>query len=228
VKVDLALAAAVLLFGVFGWRSGAIEEVSDWIAMAVGYAASGMFLGRLGSYVAARTNVPIGAAKVAVSGALFSIASLVAAALLRYVSSRLMDRSEHRPLDHACGFVLGSGKGLFLAYAALSAVIVFQPFIEKARGPLPGDFRNSAAAGFARGHNLFKLVNIPVIYRLQKLAAAEQDPMKQDPKLQKLLKDPQLRAALQDEREAIQNGDWGALRADPRLAALLDVLGGDQ
>jgi uncharacterized membrane protein required for colicin V production len=228
VKVDLALAAAVLLFGVFGWRSGAIEEVSDWVAMAVGYAASGLYLGKLASLVAARTGTPIGAARIAVSGVLFSTASLVAAALLRYVSSRLITHPEQRPLDHACGFVLGSGKGLFLCYAALSAVIAFEPIIEKARGPLPGDFRASVSVGIVRAHNLFSLVKIPAVSRLQKQAAAQQDPQKQDPKLQELLKDPQLRAALQEEREAIQNGDWGALKADPRLAPLLKLLGDDQ
>jgi uncharacterized membrane protein required for colicin V production len=235
VKIDLAVAALVLVFGVLGFQSGAISQIIDWVAIAAGYGASVLYTARLTPILAARAKVGQGAARMIVSSFLISVGSLVAAALLQVITAhRTEEEEEEQPriLDEAAGFLLGLGKGAALIYTGLSFLAVFeQPWLQ-AKGPLPNEVRHSASFAFARAHNLYDFLPDSAVSRLKKLAAAAGNPRAEreagesDPLLKTLLENPDLRAALKDGKvvEALKRGDLSALKGDKRLAGVLNAL----
>lgn len=88
-NLDLGLAAAVALFGFFGYRSGAIRQLMHWAGLAVGLLAAGPASTRLTPLVAPRLGVPAAITHVLLSSILFTALGGLGAWLTHAVLSKL-------------------------------------------------------------------------------------------------------------------------------------------
>jgi uncharacterized membrane protein required for colicin V production len=227
--IDLVLAALVVVFGLFGLRSGAIRQLTHWAGLACGYFASGPLAALATRPLAPRLGLPPAAVRVVLSGFFFCALALIAGALVHRVLGGARGERENGPADRAGGFVLGTAKGTALLFALISGLLFFEKPLTDALGKPPAAVADSAAVGFVRRHNVFDVIPAPAAARLEKLLAAARDPKSaaafaQDPQFKALLDNPALKAALQDKTlvSALESGDLSALKKDPRFAALFN------
>jgi uncharacterized membrane protein required for colicin V production len=228
VNVDLGLLAALGVFALLGYRSGAIRQLTHWAGLAVGVLAAGPASARLTPLLAPRVGVPASITRVLLSSILFTALGGVGAWLVHALLSKLAGDRENGPGDRAFGLVLGAGKGAALLFIALSLLLFFEKPLAKAFGPPPPAVASSAAVGFVRRHGLFESAPGPAVAKLERLLAAVRDPqaaraLAKDPEFQSLLDDRSLQSTLKDEELAnsVLSGDLSVLKKDPRLAALL-------
>jgi uncharacterized membrane protein required for colicin V production len=226
---DLCLVAAVLAFGVFGYFSGAIRQLTHWAGLACGWLIAPRLAARLTPAVAARLRLPAVAVRVGLDGVLFCVLGALAAFFVHWILARLAGVAEEGRVDRAGGFALGAGKGGILLFALVSLLIFFEKPLVKRFGNPPRDVESSRAVRFTRGHSLLSVVPLPIASKLERLADAAKDPraaqeaLAQEPDLKALLEDPALKSALQNDSflRALKSGDLSALKNNPRLAALL-------
>ncbi|HAH05714.1 MAG TPA: hypothetical protein DCM05_04175 [Elusimicrobia bacterium] len=213
--LDLVLLAAVAVFSVHGYLTGAISQLSHWAGLIAAYFASRPLAAILAPKLAPSTGLSPGAVQVLLSTVGFTVLYAGVTLVVHGVLKTLAGGREKNAPDRFIGLALGGGKTAALLFVLLSAVLFFEKPLVKALGRKPEALKDSRAAEFVRSHNLFKNVKLPALSRLEKLMAAAQDPSKlDDPELKKLMADPRIKAVL-------ESGDMAALRKDPRLKALL-------
>ncbi len=223
--LDLVLAGLVLVFGLFGLRSGAIRQLAHGLGLVAACLGARPLAARLTPAAAPPLGLSPAIVNVLLSALLFCALYALASWAIHRLLANLLPNRQNGSGDKAFGFLLGAGKGGLLLYAALSLLV----FFEKPGVPLPPALRGSAAVAFARRRDLFNAVPGPGLAKLETLLAAARNAgggagaLADQPELRRLLDDPQLKAALQDDAlaRALKSGDLSALKNDPRLAPLL-------
>lgn len=225
---DLAVLTVVLLVGALGYATGAIRQLTHWVALAVAYFAVGPLATLATPEVAARVQAPPAMARVAVMVPLFVAQFLIANFVLSRLLRALIGDHEADGANHAGGLFLGIVKGAACAFGAIAVLLFFEKPLTQALGAAPAAWRDSAFAGFVRQHNPLESAPPAALEKLKALAEAARDPkaadaLLKDPKLKALLDDPALKSALGNDAllQALRSGDVSALEKDPRVSALL-------
>lgn len=226
--LDLAVLAVLVAATLGGAATGALRQVVQLAAVAVGWLAAR----HLGPAVAegfART-VPRFLARPAASTLLFvggaALAGFAGRALLR---ARGIAGAVRGPQDRGAGALLGGAKGGLVVWVLLSAATLAGAFRV---GPLHVDPATSDFAGFAHAHNLLARFDPEKARTLERLLRLARDPLEaarleRDPDARRLLADPRVRSlTLSDGGGPADAGaaDTERLLADPEVAELLGRL----
>jgi membrane protein required for colicin V production len=221
--------AALTLFGVFGYASGAIKQLSHWAGVALAYLAARPAAAALAPSAAKRLDWPPALIAVILSSVLFVLFLAVGAASSRFLLARLFGDRQNGPADRAVGSVLGFGKAAAVAFALLSALLFFEGQDAQAVRAFDAATKDSAAVAFVRRHNLFASLNAPALAGIQKMIAAAKDPqaarqLAESPEFKALLEDPRVKAAIGDGalERAVRAQGGGELLNDPRVKELLN------
>lgn len=229
-QVDLVILALVVFFAILGAMSGAILQLSNWIALFVaGFVARPLGM-HLGPIIAAKAGVPVFVGIVGLTFVGFFVLYAVTQALLRIVVNRVVKNSALGALDRIGGFALGGIKAAALFYFAIWAWF----FLEKPISQIPGapsiDLRKSLVAQWVRTHDLMTALSFPGLSELRAVVARLSAPQKgagtpEDPELEALRDDPKLKKLLRDGSisRALESGDPAAiLKHLPVLEVLND------
>jgi membrane protein required for colicin V production len=228
-NVDLLIAGLLAMFGLLGLVSGAIKQLSHWAGLGLAYVLAWPLAGRLTPLLAPRLGYPPIGVKIGLSVLGFFALYVLGTIAAHFALAKIAGNREKGRLDHAGGFVLGLAKGGVIVFVALSTALFFEKPLTEALGRLPDAAQKSAVVGFVRRHNLFDVVSLPAMAKIQKLAEAARNPQSaqslesMEPQLQEMLKDPALQSMLKDQHldEMLKSGDMSAIKNDPRLSALL-------
>ena len=224
--IDLALLGVVALFGLLGFLSGAIRQLSHWVGLAIAYFACRPLAAQLTPWLASRLGFPAAGVRVATAATLFALLCVIGSMLIHAILL-LIDRGrEGGRVDRSFGFVLGAAKGAAILFVLISGVLFFEKPLTELAGTRAEALQRSKAVALVRRHNLFEAVPFPVLAKLERVMEAARDPKraKELGKDSSLLRDPAVKAALHDKSlmRALAAGDGEALRANPGLAKLLD------
>lgn len=219
----------VLVFGLFGYFSGAIRQATHWLGLALAYVAARPLAARATPAAAPALGLSPSIVNVLLSALFFAVLLIAGTLIFRALAAKVFGERLNGRGDRAFGFALGAAKGSALLYLLLSLLVFFEKPLTKALGAPPAAIADSRLVGLARRHDLFHAVPLPALAKVQKLLDASRGPdglkgLENEPELRRLLDDPQFKAALQDGAlsQALRSGDLSALRNDPRLKALLD------
>lgn len=228
--IDLCVLLLVLLFGVFGYRTGFLLQLSRILALGAGLAAAWFLTPPLSELVANGLAVDPFLAGVAVFLAIFFLVSLGIGLAGSTLAKR--GRSESAAFtffDRGFGGLLGALKGIALVYVALALTWTLLPVIQKARPELDLGLERSLVAGEVRKHNLvqdevfprasaalklLRLMEDPDLMQRAAAVPAFQERILSKPDAKALL-DPRVLAAPPDQR-------WKLLVEDGRIARLLE------
>ena len=225
--LDLVLAGLVLVFGFFGFLSGAIRQLAHWLGLFLAYAAARPAATFATPYAAPDLGLSPHVVNVLLSGLFFVLFFVLGSWAVQRLLQKIFPNRQNGRGDGAFGFLLGAGTGAVLLYTLVSFYVFFEKPLTKAFGAPPPAVRDSVAVRLARSHDLFNAVHVPALAKFEKLLAAAKGPggagaLSGQPELQRLLDDPKLKAALQDDSlsRALKSGDLSALKDDPRLQSL--------
>lgn len=222
-------AGGVAVSAALGWRSGTLQQVTQWAGLALGKAVARPFalvavmvLARDYGIIPLEYRVGI---SVFLFFAFYVIGTLIAGHLLkRYIAHRV-----HTHIDQTGGLLLAAGKGAVMMFALLSVLACFERPLQatlRVRGPL---WDGSRVMRLVSRNNFFSGSPMGRMIRLARLMEAARDPRQAkalagDPEFAAIINDPKLKASLQDEKlaRALREGHWFALQKDPRIKLLLD------
>ena len=227
--LDLCLAAVVLVFGLFGLASGLLKQLSQWIGLVLGAAASWPLAGLLAPALAARLGLPPAGVKVGLCVPVFLLLFLAGSLLCHAVLKRAAGDSVGAFRNRFWGFMLGAGKAAAAVFLALSVAAFYERPLLRALGRKQAPAQDSAAARFVRAHRLFgESRELPSLAQVEKLLAAARrsgDAQGQElqAELRRLLDDPGFDPGVKNDKlgQALRSGDLSSLKDDPRFAALL-------
>lgn len=222
--LDLAVLAVLVIAALGGAASGALRQVVQLAAVAVGWLAAR----HLGPPVAEGfgKSLPGFLARPAASALLFvggaAFAGFAGRALLR---ARGIAGAVRGPSDRGAGALLGGAKGALVAWVLLSAATLAGSF---RLGPVEVDPKTSDFAAFAHDHNLLVRVDPEKARTLERLVRLARDPVEaarldRDPDARRLLDDPRVRALAARSGAAAEPtaDETERLLADPEVAGLL-------
>ena len=215
------------MFAAVGAYRGALAQLAQLFALAVGYFCSRPLGRALGVNLAQSAHLPILFGVLAATLLVFFAVTIATRVLLGRLIRRLRRNGTPKPLDRALGFLLGTLKVIAVAYVVLSALSFLDDNAWGGRqlGLSPGD---SIAVSLARQYNLFELFQYRPVRDLVRIAQSLDDPDKaarlvKDPAFKALAQDPRFGRTLSDEltHRALQEGDTRALlRSDDVLRLL--------
>jgi membrane protein required for colicin V production len=226
VTLDLVVLAVLVVATIGGAASGALQQVVQLAAVAVGWLAAR----HLGPQVAEGfgRSLPGFVARPAASALLFvggaALAGFAGRALLR---ARGIAGAVRGPTDRGAGALLGGAKGALVAWVLLSAATLAGSF---RLGPVAVDPKTSDFAAFAHDHNLLARFDPEKARTLERLLRLARDPveaarLERDPDARRLLEDPRVRALAKRHAEGAPaeptTDETERLLADPEVAGLL-------
>lgn len=226
--IDSTFMLLVLIFSLFGIKSGALKQVCKWAAMILAFIISHPLSSALAPSLAPSLEMPPAAVKM-VGGALGFYFLYIVFNFIAYWNLRsALGDVEDTGLNRIGGFALGGLKGAVILSIPLAIVLFFEQPLTEYVGALPVMFRQSVVVAIIRKHNPIAAIPIPAVAKRQALAEAAKHPpsaeaLAADPTLAGILNDPAVKAALGDDSmvKALQDGDWPTLQKDPRVASLL-------
>ena len=152
--IDLFLIGCVVAFGLFGFFSGAIKQLTHALGMIAAYCGARPLAGLLTRLFPPNSGLSPAVVNVLLSAALFIVLYAFASQVARRLLTGLFpDRINGRG-DRACGFLLGAGKAGVLLYAVLSLLLFFEDPLTSALGAPPPAVRESACVAFTRRHEI--------------------------------------------------------------------------
>lgn len=157
----MMVAAALGLFGLMGFISGALRQLSHLIGLILGYAAMHFFAGLLAPMAAARFGWSPALAQIGASLALFYGVYAAAAFIAHLMLEKVLGIKKRSFWDQAGGLVLGAGKAAAAVYVLLSAVVFLEKPLAKIRPDFPKEAKESKSVEFVRAHNLFASLRLP-------------------------------------------------------------------
>lgn len=227
--LDLWLAALVALFALMGLFSGAIKQVAQWLAVALAYLVVKPLASAAAPSLAPKLGLPAAFGPVAVVALAMLAVFLLGAPMFRLLLTKLLPAREKTAGDRAAGLALGALKGAALVFVGLSVLVSFEKPLAESGHDLARATEGSRAVDFARRHNLFDTLKLPMLDAAKQLAAARSDPnaaraLLQSPALQAALDDPALKAAFADPglQAALRSADPSTLLQNPQVKKLLE------
>jgi membrane protein required for colicin V production len=225
VALDLVVLAVLVAAALGGAASGALRQVVQLAAVAVGWLAARHFAPAVADGFG--KSVPGFVARPAASMLLFlggaALAGFAGRALL---NARGFARAVRGPSDRGAGALLGGAKGGLVVWVLLSAATLAGGF---RIGPVGVDPKTSDFAAFAKDHNLLARFDPEKARTLERLLKLARDPLEaarleRDPDARRLLDDPRVRALTRDEAPGASSPsavETERLLSDPDVAALL-------
>jgi membrane protein required for colicin V production len=227
VTIDLAVLAAIAVFGLLGLFSGAIKQLAHLGGLVVGFLTARPLAALVGPEIAARWRLPPLFTNIAASFVLFFLVYVVAVLLLRFVLGRLLPDGERGGLNRFGGLLLGAAKAALIAFVALSALVLVEKHVQKLWRGYRKEARSSIALQLVRRHNLF--ARVPQLGGLERIVEAGRDPqaaarLAEDPELQAIARDPRVRRLSSDAavQRAFETGDYTALLSSVRVLEVLN------
>ncbi|HYG69556.1 MAG TPA: CvpA family protein, partial [Anaeromyxobacteraceae bacterium] len=193
--LDLVVLAVLVAAALGGAVSGALRQVVQLAAVAIGWLAARQFAPSVAEGFG--RTVPGFVARPAASVLLFlGGAALVGFAGRAILNARGLAHAVRGPSDRGVGALLGGAKGALVVWVFLSAATLAGAF---RLGPVHVDPDESDFAGFARDHNLLARVDPEKARTLERLLKLARDPveaarLERDPDARRLLEDPRVRA----------------------------------
>ncbi len=226
-KIDVALLAALAVFGLFGLLSGAIRQLAHFGGLIVGALFARSVGQWAGLQLAARLGYPLVFSSLAATFAAFFLLYIAAVFLLRFALEKLFPDGERGALNRVGGFALGAAKAAAIALVALSVASLAERFLGDHVPGWRSEARSSVAMELARRYSPFN--HLPQLKGLERLAKASRDPeaaarLSRDPDFKALAKDPRVQALAKEPavQRALQSGDWARALESPGLLQLLE------
>jgi uncharacterized membrane protein required for colicin V production len=227
--LDGYILCAFALFALLGLISGAIKQVAQWLAIAAAYIFAKPAGVALAPTLGPALGMPPALAPIGLAAGLMLLTYLFGALALRFILKKILPVQEKGRTDRLIGLALGGAKGALLGWVVLSVALAFEEPLAKAGFDLEKKTKDSHAAAFTRGHNLFDSLKMPAMESAKKFAALQGNPqalqeMLNDPKARELLDNPEIKKALNDPelRRLAQSGNPAAILQDPRVKKMLE------
>lgn len=217
--LDHCILAALGLFAAIGFYTGAIQQFSHWIGIVAAYLCAKPVAALLAPGLAGRMGWPPALTAVGLSAVCLPVILIVTTLIARGIINAIIPGKQRNMPDRITGIFLGAGKAGVIAWAVLSAVLIFEKPLAKQFPGAEAALNGSSAAAFTRKHGLFDPASLSVLDKFRAVAA-----MRDDPKLaQALLDDPALRSMFNDPalKQALEKGDASALLENPQVKKLL-------
>ncbi len=219
-----------MVFAVVGAFEGAVRQIAQLVALAVGYFCARPLGRALGPSLAQSLRLPMLFGILAATIVVF-IVVMVAVRLLLMQLVRVVTQASSpvpRRIDRVLGFALGAIKVTLIAYVMVSALSFVEDNVSwsgRSLGLSPAD---SISFALARKYNLFELAQYRTVRDLVLIARSLNDPgkaakLRRDPAFRALAQDPRFERTLEDDsmQRAIETGDTrGLLRRDEVLKLL--------
>ena len=218
-NLDLWILAGLGAFAAFGFYTGAIQQFSHWIGLAVAYCCAKPIATLLAAALAGRMGWPPGPTVTGLSLVLIPVLLIAATLGARGILNAIIPGKQRNMPDRIAGIFLGAGKAGLIAWVMLAAVLAFEEPLAKSFPGAEAVLNASSAAAFTRKHSLFDTALPSVLDKVRAVAD-----MRDNPELaQALLNDPALKSLLNDPalKKALQNGDAADLLENPQIKKLL-------
>ncbi|MEN9800549.1 MAG: hypothetical protein RL653_4246 [Pseudomonadota bacterium] len=177
-NVDVTVIAATVFLGSWGAFTGASGQVAAWVAFPLAWIASKGLAAPAGEWLQSAAGVPASVAPLLSTVGVFMAVLLLSRWLISWAIRRVLGNgdADKRGLDRTLGFGLGAGRGLLLAWFALSAWAFAVDHVRVGGQPVRGISAPVAshAYTFAREHNAFgdgKGMKLPALPELPRGAA---------------------------------------------------------
>jgi uncharacterized membrane protein required for colicin V production len=187
-NVDLTVLAATVLLGFWGAFTGASGQVAAWVAYPLAWIASRQLSAPATEWAQASLGASPTVAPFLATVGVFVGVLFVSRWILSWTVRRVLGGgdADKRGLDRTLGFGLGAGRGLLMAWFALSAWAFTVDHVRVGGQALRGITAplDSHAYAFARAHNAFgdgkglKLPSLPELPRNAVGLPAGLDPQK--------------------------------------------------
>ena len=168
-NLDLAVLVLVLLAAAFGYRSGAVRQVSSWVGLTAAFFCARPLAAAWGPQATKALGWSPGVAAVTVSVGLWLILYIGASQVARVALNLLEPGDERGPLDQGLGAVVGAAKGGAIAFIALSILIALEKPLEKFNISMAQRTAGSRVMAYAREHSLLSEANPRAGAALKKL-----------------------------------------------------------
>lgn len=217
--LDLWILAALGIFALIGFFTGAIQQFSHWIGIVAAYLCAKPVAALLAPALAKRMGWPPALTAVGLSAVSMPLVLIVVTLIARAIINAIVPGKQRNMPDRVTGIFLGAGKAAVIVWALLSAVLAFERPLAKHLSGAEAALKSSSAAAFTRKHGLFDPASPAVLDKFRAVAA-----MRDDPRMaQALLKDPALKSMLNDPalKQALEKGDASALLNNPQIRKFL-------
>jgi uncharacterized membrane protein required for colicin V production len=218
-NLDLWILAALGLFALIGFYTGAIQQVSHWIGIVAAYFFAKPLAALLAPAIAGRMGWPPALVTVGLCALSMPLILIVVTLIARGIINAIIPGKQRNLPDRVAGIFLGAGKIGVIAWIALAAVLAFEGPLARHLPRAGAALNASTAAAFTRKHSPFDTASLSALDKFRAVAA-----MRDDPKMSKaLLNDPALKALLNDPalKRALEKGDASALLENPQVRKLL-------
>ncbi|HNW44165.1 MAG TPA: CvpA family protein [Elusimicrobiales bacterium] len=233
-NLDLWILAAVGIFAVIGFFTGAIQQFSHWIGIAAAYFCAQPLAALVAPALAARMGWPPALAAVGLSAVAMPVILIIATKIARWILNAIIPGDQRNRPDRIAGIFLGAGKAGLIAWVMLAAVLAFEEPLVKSLPGAKAALNASWAAGFTRKHSLFDAALPPALAKFRAVAALRDDPAQaqallNDPELRSLLSDPVLKQALEkgDAASLLENPEVKRMLADPEMVKKIEAMSAD-
>ncbi|HVE12031.1 MAG TPA: CvpA family protein [Elusimicrobiota bacterium] len=156
-NIDLIVAALILLSAISGYYSGAVRQLSHWIALAAAFLFHKRVAAAVVPVVAGQTGGTGSFASVVVRLMIFPLIMFLAGLLARGILNAIEPGDERGPLDQGLGIFVGLTKGAALLYLFGCIVIGIEEPLAKMGFDLRPQAKSSSFLAYAREHNVFEL-----------------------------------------------------------------------
>lgn len=160
---DLAMLALVALFAVWGAFRGLLRQIFGVIGFVGGIALARLFSQPFGDAFAKDLGLPVAVATAAMAIAIFLAAEIAAKLVGGFLHAR-MTGGFTGAVEHGGGFFLGAAKGVLVAWAVASVVVLLRPHLQHLEHDTPAaklDLAHSHLIGLAREVNLIAELRKP-------------------------------------------------------------------
>jgi uncharacterized membrane protein required for colicin V production len=214
--IDLLLAALVILFGVFGFLTGAISQITHWVGLICAYVGSHRLAALASPHINAKSlGMTPAYAQIALGALFFGLIYVAIAWILNSLLTKLLTGKRTSWIDKALGFGLGAGKAAVILFALLSGIFLFEKKIASVAA-LPEALDESRAIRYVRKNNLFARASLPQLKDLDRyISASDAEGLKAaltDPKLKELLRSEKLKKLAEDP------SSLASVFGDPKMA----------
>ena len=149
--IDLGVLALIGISALLGYRSGAVRQLSHWIAFAAALLLAKPAAALAAPLLASQTEWPAAEHLAGLRIALFPFVFLAANMIARLVLNLLEPGEERGPLDQALGVGVGLVRGFVVCYGLLVAAV----YLQKPLSMLGLDLAGSRTIELARAHDPF-------------------------------------------------------------------------
>jgi len=126
---DLFCLLLVLAFGLWGAFRGLLRQIFGFLGFVGGIVLARLFADSFGNAFAKDLGLPVAVATAAMAIALFLAAEIVAKLIGRFLHKR-MTGGFTKAVERGGGFLVGTGKGLLVAWALASLIALLRPHLQ--------------------------------------------------------------------------------------------------